>query len=36
MSVVLFWILRILFLLFIRDVVLLGWILPAVAPTPTF
>jgi YggT family protein len=25
----------ILFLLFIRDVVLLGWILPAVAPTPT-
>jgi YggT family protein len=26
----------ILFLLFIRDVVLLGWILPAVAPTPTF
>jgi YggT family protein len=24
----------ILFLLFIRDVVLLGWILPAVAPTP--
>jgi YggT family protein len=26
----------ILILLFIRDVVLLGWILPAVAPTPTF
>jgi YggT family protein len=26
----------ILFLLFIRDVVLLGWILPTVAPTPTF
>jgi YggT family protein len=26
----------ILFLLFIRDVVLLGWILPAVAPSPTF
>jgi YggT family protein len=26
----------ILFLLFIRDVVLLGWVLPAVAPTPTF
>jgi YggT family protein len=25
----------ILFLLFIRDVVLLGWILPAVAPAPT-
>jgi YggT family protein len=25
----------ILFLLFIRDVVLLGWILPAVTPTPT-
>ena len=25
----------ILFLLFIRDVVLLGWILPAVAPQPT-
>lgn len=25
----------ILILLFIRDVVLLGWILPAVAPTPT-
>ena len=25
----------ILFLLFIRDVVLLGWILPAVAPPPT-
>lgn len=25
----------ILFLLFIRDVVLLGWILPAVAPTPS-
>ena len=25
----------ILFLLFIRDVALLGWILPAVAPTPT-
>jgi hypothetical protein len=24
----------ILFLLFIRDVVLLGWILPAVQPTP--
>ena len=26
----------ILILLFIRDVMLLGWILPAVAPTPTF
>ena len=26
----------ILFLLFIRDVVLRGWIPPAVAPTPTF
>ena len=26
----------ILILLFIRDVVLLGWILPAVAPAPTF
>ena len=25
----------ILFLLFIRDVVLLGWVLPAVAPQPT-
>lgn len=25
----------ILFLLFIRDVVLLGWLLPAVAPQPT-
>jgi YggT family protein len=25
----------ILFLLFIRDVVLLGWLLPAVQPTPT-
>jgi YggT family protein len=25
----------ILILLFIRDVVLLGWLLPAVAPTPT-
>ena len=25
----------ILFMLFIRDVVLLGWILPAVAPQPT-
>jgi YggT family protein len=25
----------ILFMLFIRDVVLLGWILPAVTPTPT-
>jgi YggT family protein len=26
----------ILFLLFIRDVVLLGWILPAVAPSPGY
>ncbi len=26
----------ILFLLFLRDVVLLGWILPAVVPQPTF
>jgi YggT family protein len=26
----------ILFLLFIRDVVLLGWILPAVQPSPSF
>jgi hypothetical protein len=25
----------ILFLIFIRDVVLLGWFLPAVQPTPT-